>query len=263
MSRYDCLKPIPVSPWRWVALVAVSAGFFHEQLHGWTGGPLWRTQVEGHISSIGPGASVFDASRMLQLILVWYGLAQLSELQREIAAHDRVTRWVVLIALLAGFRLTARVDHNLWLSAAVSMGLTAASAVAYLRIRHEIVDGRASGWIGVPFSLWLGWSSIVAAASLLAAAGVSNPAPAVTVIAFIAGIAMYLGLQLRDFVLPGFVAWAVVKMCATGRLAPPVETSALLAGGLCAVVAIVIAATRFSRSPQAASPSPSRRSPRA
>jgi len=263
MSRYDCMRPIPVSPWRWVALGAVIAGFFHERLHGWTAGPLWQTQVEGHISSIGPGASVLDASRLMQLMLVWYGLAQLSELQRGNAAHDRVSRWVVLIALLAAVRLTTSVDHNLWLSAAVSIGLVAASAVAYLRIRLEIVDGRASGWIGVPFSLWLGWTSIVAAASLLAAAGVSNPAPAVTLIAFIAGAAMYLGLQLRDFVLPGFVAWAMVKMSATGRLAPPTETSALLAGGLCAVVAIVIAATRFSRSPQAASPSPSRRSPRA
>lgn len=257
MSRYDGLKAIPVSPWRWAALGAVTAGFLHEWLHGGSDGPSLHAQLEGQLSSIG------SAGRLVQLVLLWYGLAQLSELQREVAAHDRVSRWLILVTILSALRLAGRFEHSLWLAAAVSIALTAAAAVAYLRIRREISDGCASGWVGVPFSLLLGWSSIVTAADLLAAASVANPAPAVTLIAFVAGTGMYLGLQLRDFVLPGFVAWLLVKMCATGRLAGPIAMCALLAGALCSIVAIVVAATRFSRSRSAASPSPSPRSRRA
>ncbi len=120
----------------------------------------------------------------------------MARLQREIAAHDRMSRLVVLIAVLAG--VAASVEGDLGRSAAASLALTSAAAVAYLRIRREIIDDRVAGWVGVPFSLLLGWTSIVSAAWILAAAGVVNPAPAVTLIVFVAGTAMYLALHLRD-----------------------------------------------------------------
>jgi hypothetical protein len=255
MSRYDGLKAIPVSPWRWMALFAVIAELVYERVHAV--GPT----LGGHISSLGPGPSVLGAWTTVQLMLIWYGLVQLGELQRPIAAHDRMSRLVVLIAVLAG--VTASVGDDLWLSATGSLAVTTASAVAYLRIRREIFEEQVAGWVGVPFSLLLGWTSIVSAAWILAAAGVANPAPSVTLIVFVAGTAMYLALHLRDFVLPGFVAWLLITISATDRLAPPIGAAALLAGALCSIVAIVIAATRISRSRPVASPSPSPRFPRA
>jgi hypothetical protein len=258
LSRYERVKAIPAAPWRWMALGAVVAAFVHDRLGARSG--AWA--IEGHVSSIGPAPSAFVTWTVIQVVLIGYCLAQLFEEQRPVAIHDRLSRLVVVVALLSSVRLTMMVQGNPWITTAVSISIAVASAVAYLRIRHEIVAHRASGWIGLPFSLLLGWTTLIAGASLdaaIRAAGYPSLAAAVTIVVLAAG-ALYLGLQFRDFVLPAGVAWLLISICASNRLAAPLATGVLLAGSLCAIVGIMIAATRFSRSPQAASPSPSRRS---
>jgi len=266
VARHALVRAVPVPHWRYAALVALVAGFAHDLVHGRIGAPALAAQLDDQASALVPPASGFVAWSVIQVVMIGYGLAQLGEGQRRVAAYDRVSRIIVLIAALSSLRLSMLMQGELWITAAVSVSIAVAAAVAYLRVHREIVAERASAWVGVPFSLLLGWTTMLAISALdatITRAGCPSPAPAVMLLAVAAVGVIYLGLHLRDFVLPALVAWLVTAICATNLLPPMVGTGALLAGALCAIVAIVIAATRFSPTRPVASPSPSQRSRRA
>lgn len=254
------LTNAPIPPWRWAALLAVVLSFAHGRLHQRIGGISLGTLLEFSGSSLVPVPSAFGLWTLIHLILFGYALAQLGENQRRVAAYDQLSKLVVLACVIASLQLSLLQLGDVSVTAAMASVLAVIACVAYARIHREIAADRASAWIGIPFSLLLGWSGLIAIAALdgaITTAGCPSVAPAVTLLAVAGGTAIYFGLEHRDFVLPGLVAWMLTAICAANRVAPVIASSALVVGAVCAAAAILIASTRVA-SPQDARHDPRR-----
>jgi hypothetical protein len=198
-----------------------------------------------------PVSSAFSLWTVIHVILFGYAVAQLGENQRRVVAYDQISKLVVLACVISSLQLSLLQLGDVSVIAAVSSVLAVVACVAYVRIHREVVADRVSPWVGIPFALLLGWSGLIAMASVdgaIMTAGCPSVVPTVTLLALGGGTSVYLGLEHRDFVLPGVLAWMLTAICAANRVAPVIATSALLVGGVCALAAILIAATRTAPS---------------
>lgn len=234
--------PKPVSPWRWFALLAVVVAFAHDRLPARLDGSL-EARLLRTGSTLVPVHSTFVAWRLILLLLLGYAVFQLAKGQRTVAVHDLVSKHVVVASLLASLLLVSPPSiGTTMVPLATALAIIAASA--YVRVQSAVVVRRVPSWLGVPFALLLGFTMIVALAAI-AAAGL--PTSIIIVVASAVCIAtIWSGLHFGEPALPGFVAWIFTSICAENRSEVGVVSAALLGGGACAAVAILIAATRLA-----------------
>lgn len=236
-----------VPMWRWGSLGAVIVALAYERIHHRAGEPGVIDAIAG--SRLAPVDAVLASWAMILLGLLTYAVFQLAESQRRASVYDRASR---PLALACGLAIAQLVALQAGAGIGVVAGLAGASAgialLAYRRVQAEIEAGRASPWVGAPFSVLLGYTGCVAIAALdvaLLRAGVTSTVPAIALLVAAGAAAVHLGLSRRDALLPAFAAWSLTSI---GAARPPaiIATSSLLAGALCGAVAIVIAATQLT-----------------
>jgi hypothetical protein len=244
--RHAMVSSAEIPAWRWGALLAIFIAIAHDRVHRQAGEVGLAELLAG--TRLAPSAGVLEAWSLILFAVLAYAVFQLGEEQRRLSVYDRASRPLVLVCALVSARLAVLQQGGGLVAATAFAAATAlAAGVAYHRVYAEIAEGRARGWIGVPFSLLLAYTAGTAAAGLDAVivdAGQPSTATAVTLIAAAGLGAIYLGLTRRDVFLPGFVAWMLTSICAA-RPPAVIATSALIAGALAAIAAIVIAAAQL------------------
>lgn len=235
-----------IPAWRWGALLAIFIAIAHDRVHRQSGEVGLAELLVG--TRLAPSAGVLEAWSLILFAILAYAVFQLGEEQRRLSVYDRASRPLALVCALVSVRL-AVLDQGDGLAAATAFAVATALAagVAYHRVYAEIAEDRARAWIGVPFSLLLAYTAGMAGVALDAVVVGAGEPSAATAVALItaAGIgSIYLGFTRRDVVLPGFVAWMLTSICAA-RPPAVIATSALIAGALAAIAAIVIAAAQL------------------
>ncbi|MDB4961550.1 MAG: hypothetical protein JWP01_1549 [Myxococcales bacterium] len=231
-------------------MLTMIASIVHDLVHRAFGRDTLADILATDGGAIGSAISSSGAWLMIQFMVFVYARAQVGQIQRENPAYDRVTRLLVAASTLSVLRLLAVSSHDLGLLAMQSLAIAIVLAVVVIRLRHEVLARRASTLLALPFSLLLGWSLLTAIATLTAAVtavGGPGTATAVLLIVITAALVIYLGLELRDCVLPGLVGW-LLTACAV-HADVPVTTAALIAAAVCAVTAIVVAGARLAVDP--------------
>ena len=257
--KHAMVAPAAIPAWRWGALVAVFVAIAHDKIHRQAGEIGLAELLAG--TRLAPSAGVLQAWSLILFALLAYAVFQLGEDQRRLSIYDRASRPITLVCALASAQLAA-LQHGSGLAAATALAAASALAagVGYHRVQGEIAAGRATPWLGVPFSLLLAYTGAAALAlldAMLVRAGGTSMAAAIAPIAAAGVASIYIGLRRRDAVLPGFAAWILVSICAA-RPPAAIATSALIAGALSATAAIVITAAQL----EARSARPAQRSRR-
>jgi len=239
------VKVAEVPTWRWLSLAAIAAAIGHLYLNSLHSGSTLGQLLTARSAGIAPPLPL--AAGVL-VALLGYAVFQHAESQRFIRVYDRVSRHLVAIAVLWSAQLVAA-EHSLELATATICLLSVLAISAYLRVHGEIAANRAPRWIGLPFALLVGYSSFVAVGALdasIAAAGCPSVAPTIAMLVALAAITIGSSLRASDPALPTLIAWLVTSVPAAHRSVVNVEGTALIAGALCAAVAVLIVATRFA-----------------
>jgi hypothetical protein len=244
--RHAMVSSAEIPAWRWGALLATFIAIAHDKVHRQAGEIGLAELLAG--ARLAPSAGVLEVWSLILFAILAYAVLQLGEEQRRLSVYDRASRPLALVCVLVSARLAVlEQGGGLAGATAFTVATALAAGAAYHRVHAEIAEGRARGWIGVPFSLLLAYTAGTAGAALDAAIVGAGEPSAVTAVALIAAAglgAIYLGLTRRDVVLPGFVAWMLTSICAA-RPPAVIATSALIAGALAAMAAIVIAAAQL------------------
>lgn len=271
VARREVVGPIPVPAGRWAAVLAVVAGLAHAAVHARLGGPTLEALLGAHASPLLPAHALFASSGLVQVSVLAFALVGLVASQRTVAVYDRIAGLVVLASIVASLALATLGLGELWITASLAAALAVVAGAAYLRVQREVVAGRAPAICALPLSILLGWTGVVALASLdagITATGSSSLAPSLGLVAIAGAVAVYLGLRFGDGALPGFVAWLVATIAVGDHAPAPVASAALFVGAVAAAAALVIiVATRAANASPATSAGPLRpvvaRAPRA
>jgi len=242
VGLFKLAAPKPVSPWRWFALLAVVVAFAHDRLPARLDGSLEARLLRAG-SALVPVHATFGAWRLILLILLGFAVFQLAKGQRNVDVHDRVSKHVVVASLLASLLLVSPPSIGT-MTASLATALAIIAASAYVRVQSAVGVRRVPSWLGVPFALLLGFTMIVALAAI-AAAGLPTSI-LIVMVGAVCIATIWSGLHFGEPALPGFVAWIFTSICAENRSELGVASVALLGGGACAAVAILIAATRVA-----------------
>jgi hypothetical protein len=244
--KHAMVSSAEIPAWRWGVLLAAFIAIAHDKVHREAGEIGLADLLAG--TRLAPSSGVLQAWSLILFALLAYAVFQLGEAQRRLSVYDRASRPLALVYALVSARLAVlQQDGGLATATALAVATALAAGLAYHRVHAEIMEGRARGWIGVPFSLLLAYTAGTAGAALDALIVGAGEPSAITAVALIAAVgvgAIYLGLTRRDVVLPGFAAWMLTSICAA-RPPAVIATSALIAGALAAVAAIVIAAAQL------------------
>ncbi|MEJ7603126.1 MAG: hypothetical protein WKG01_34885 [Kofleriaceae bacterium] len=245
VRRPDPIKVAEVPTWRRLSLVAVIAALIHAQLY-----PIGE-QLAAR------GAVIVPATlRVVVLLgLLGYAIYQNAASQRFVQIYDRVSRHLVVIAVLASMQLLTA-QRSLYLATATDVVLAIVAGAAYLRIHA----GSHSRWIGLPFAVLAGYASFVAVGGLdasIALAGCPSIAPTIALLLGLGMITMALSLRASDPALPALVGWLATTIVAADHAVTNVQGAALLAAGSCVATAGLIVMTRVVAR---AIPEPHRRS---
>ncbi|MEO8699272.1 MAG: hypothetical protein ABI867_04485 [Kofleriaceae bacterium] len=232
---------IPV--WRWFALLAIVAVFAADN--------LVDSSLEAQLTAAGgalvPVHSAFAAWTVILVALGGYGVVQLVEDQRRVAAYDRASHLVVLACALLGTQL-AIAGANPIATGVTALVIAVVSATAYVKVQRAILSNREPqppSWIGLPLALLTGFTTVVAIVAIQSAIPHAGNATAIALVITATVVVVALAIELRDATLPGFTAWLFVSICAATDGNAALATSTLLAGGACAAIAIFLAATRL------------------
>jgi hypothetical protein len=147
--------------------------------------------------------------------------------------------WLSLVALASTALLAFALGRaHVAIAPLLGIAASAISLVMYLRAHAR----QASRWLLAPFALCLAWSALLVPGQLVGAGWIASAAVPLAAIAVVAG---YIGLRLRDPVLPGAVAWLAFAAHPDRLLA--------VAAVICAFASLL---ANLARSASSSSPSP-------
>lgn len=195
---------------------------------------------------ITPAGYAFAIWSVIYLGLAAFAVYQALPAQRTNQRIAAITPLFWLSCVLNVLWLVTWHYEVLWLNVLIMLGLLASLIAIYIRLR----PGRARAslvehWVvDVPFSIYLGWitvATIVNITVVLYAAGWSGSGIGADVWAAVllgvgALIAAYIGLRNNDAAYPAVIVWAFLAVAQKHANVQLVQTAALLAAGVAAVV---------------------------
>lgn len=165
-----------------------------------------------------PAPYTFSIWGLIYLSFIIYSIFQLLPSQQYYSVYDRIGVFFILINLLC----------SVWLYLYLSDNITAAlitiyihlliGAIAFVKMKRAYLYENYSGWILVPFSLFLGWICVAAIANTvvyLEYTGFNgnffDKNMWVMILIGLAGfIGVVLGLTQRNFMIPLVISWACI-----------------------------------------------------
>jgi hypothetical protein len=239
--------------WRWIATLAIFGNIF---LNFYSNKYPFQGQTMGQVSAkyptlLTPAGYAFSIWGLIFLGLAVYALWQLLPAQQKIALPDALAKPLALANVATGAWVVLFAYEMILPSVGVMLVILGTLMVVYGRLRRRIFAGAAPTWVGVPFSLYLGWISVASVINItigLRQAGWQTADGAsVTLTLGLLFVVVTLGLIMsrvfRDMVFPLVVAWALVAIWVVRLREVPELGWAALAGA----VVVAIGGIAFSR----------------
>ena len=239
--------------WRWVTALAIFGNIFlnyYANTHPFAGQTMKQVSAK-YPTLLTPAGYAFSIWGLIFLSLAIYAVWQLLPSQQKISLPDALAKPLTLASVATGSWVVLFAYEQILPSVGVMLLTLGSLAVVYGRVRRRIFAGAAPAWVGVPFSLYLGWISVASVINITiglrqggwqTADGLS-----VTLTLVLIFVVVVLGLLMsrifRDLVFPLVVAWALAWLwVARLREVPELGWAALLGA-----VVVVIGGGIFSR----------------
>ena len=243
--------------WRWLALAAVLGMVF---LNYYANTRPFNGQTMGHVSAkyptwLTPAGPAFAIWGLIFLSLVAYAGWQLLPAQRRLSFPDAVARPLVAACAAASAWVVLFAYEMILPSVGVMFLLLCCLVVAYGRARRRIFADAAPQWVGVPFSLFLGWISVASVINFII--GLRHlgwqPSEGLSVVltlslyAVVVGLGLIISRVFRDMVFPLVIAWALAWVWVARMREVPELAWAALAGSVVVTVFGVVLARKGGR----------------
>jgi hypothetical protein len=206
--------------WRWLTFVAVLANVAFNYLAPRL--PLGAGTIADvsarYTSLFTPAGYAFSIWGLIHAATLVYALHQLLPSQRHADAHDRLSRPLVALNVLAMAWIVVFRFELIALSVAVIAAMLAISAILFLRTRAAIVHHELGRLVLLPATLWFGWLSVatIANASLwvveIGWPEAAQPEWALAMIAIATLLGAGIGYRYRNWIYPLVIAWAAVAI---------------------------------------------------
>ena len=208
--------------WRWLAAAAIVGNVgivYYANVHSFAGHTLGMVSAKYPIL-LEPAGYAFSIEGFIFLTLMVYAVWQLLPAQQKMLLPDALAQ-PLTFACIATAAWTVLVTHELILSSMGMMLLILSSLiVTYSRVRRRIFSGAAPVLVGVPFSLYLSWVSVVAVINItiglrqfgLQTAEGASVALTMGLILGMVALGLLMSRAFRDLVFPVVVAWALVAV---------------------------------------------------
>ncbi|WP_310395840.1 hypothetical protein [Hymenobacter sp.] len=238
--------------WRWVAALAVFGNIF---LNYYANTRPFNGQTMGQVSAkyptlLTPAPYAFSIWGLIFLGLAAYAVWQLLPAQHRLSLPDAAAKPLALASVATGAWVVLFAYELILPSVAVMLLILAGLVTAYGRVRRRLAAGAEPGWVGVPFSLYLGWISV--ATVINATIGLRElgweaseevaVVLALALLVVVVTLALVVARAFGDVVFPLVVAWALVAIWMVRLREVPALGWAALAGATVAAIAGVLLA---------------------
>ena len=237
--------------WRWMTAIAIFGNIF---LNYYSNTRPFNGQTMGQVSAkyptlLTPAGYAFSIWGLIFLGLAVYAVWQLLPAQSKLSLPNALAKPLTLANIATAGWVMLFAHEQILPSVGVMVLILALLTVVYGRARRRIFAGAAPAWVGVPFSLFLGWISVASVINITiglrelgwqTADGLSVTLT-LGLLAVIVALGLLISRVFRDMVFPWVLAWALVAIWVV-RLREVSELGwAALAGAvLVAVLGIVL-----------------------
>ncbi len=243
--------------WRWLTALAI---FGNIALNYYSNTQPFAGQTMGEVSAkyptlLTPAGYAFSIWGLIFLGLVVYAVWQLLPVARNLSLPDALAKPLTLASVATAAWVVLFAYEQIIPSVGVMLLILGSLIVVYGRARRRIFMDAAPAWVGVPFSLYLGWISVASAINItigLREMGwqtADNLSVTLTLglLFVIVALSLIMSRAFRDMVFPLVVAWALVAIWVV-RLREVAELGwAALAGAVVGVVLGVVLSRRGGR----------------
>ncbi|HWA13202.1 MAG TPA: hypothetical protein VHA15_08920 [Burkholderiales bacterium] len=206
--------------WRWLALAVVAANVAFNYLT--QGLPLGEGSIEAvsarYDSLFTPAGYAFAIWGLIHAATIAYVVHQLLPSQRNADAHDRLSRPLIVLNVLAMAWIAVFRFGMITVSVLVIIAMLGTSVLYFVRAREAAVRRELSRWTVLPATLWFAWLSVavIANASLWAVAmdwtGGIQVEWTLAMIAIATLLGIGVGYRYSSWIYPLVIAWAGVAI---------------------------------------------------
>ncbi|WP_210519132.1 hypothetical protein [Hymenobacter terricola] len=235
--------------WRWLTALAIFGNIFlnyYANTHPFAGQTMGVVSAK-YPTLLTPAGYAFSIWGLIFLGLAVYAVWQLLPAQQRKSLPDAVAKPLTLASIATGTWVVLFAYELLLPSVGVMLLLLGCLIATYGRVRRRIFAEAAPTWVGVPFSLYLGWISVASVINFTiglqqgwqTAEGVSIILT-LGLIAIVVALALIISRVFRDMVFPLVVAWALVAVWMARLSAVPELGWAALAGATVAAIGGIV-----------------------
>ena len=239
--------------WRWLAAVAIVGNVglnYYGKAHPFAGQTLGMVLAK-YPTLLMPADYAFSIGGFILLALLVYAVWQLLPAQQKLPLPDALAKPLTLASIATGVWTVLLVYELILPSVGVMLLILGSLVVTYSRVRRRIFIGTAPVLAGVPFSLYLGWVSVVAVINITIglrqlgwqATEAASVALTMGLIFGVVVLGLLMSCVFRDLVFPLVVAWTLVAVWVV-RLR---EVSELGWAALIGAAVVALAGIGFSR----------------
>lgn len=245
------------SVWRWLMALAVCGTIFLVQQSAVRpfSGQLMGKILAKYPTLLTPASYAFGIWALIFIALAVYTAWQLLPASQRFAVPDAVAKPLLLASVAVGIKVVLLGHDSVLLSLGLTLLTLGSVAVAYGRVRQQVFAKDVPAVVGVPFSLFLGWSSVAAVLNLTVALQQlgwqadegTSISLTVLLLMFLVGLALTVSRLFRDMVFPLVVAWALAAVWVARLNATPALGWAALAFAAVAAIGGLLQAWLGSR----------------
>ncbi|MBF9236439.1 hypothetical protein I2I05_03430 [Hymenobacter sp. BT683] len=243
--------------WRWLTAFAIAGNIFlnyYSNTHPFAGQTMGEVSAQ-YPTLLTPAGYAFSIWGVIFLGLVAYAVWQLLPVARQLSLPDAVAKPLTVASVATGGWVVLFAYEMILPSVGVMLLILGSLIMAYGRVRRRIFVGAAPVWVGVPFSLYLGWISVASVINITiglrelgwqTAQGASVTL-ALGLLLVIVALALLISRAFRDMVFPLVIAWALVAIWVV-RLREVAELGwAAMAGAVVAAVLGIVMSRQGGR----------------
>ena len=243
--------------WRWLAALAIGGNIFinyYANTHPFAGQTMGAVSAK-YPTLLTPAGPAFAIWGLIFLALAVYGAWQLLPAQKDLSLPDAVARPLALANVATAAWVVLFAYELILPSAGVMLLILGSLMVGYGRAKRRIIADSAPAWVGVPFSLYLGWISVAAVINFTIALRQLGWRPSeglavvLTLVLLLAvvSLALIVSRAFHDMVFPLVVAWALAWLWVARMRETPELGWAALSGAVVVIVLGVVLARQGSR----------------
>ncbi|MXV14575.1 hypothetical protein [Hufsiella ginkgonis] len=204
-----------------------------------------------------PAGYVFAIWGIIYLSFIIYGIVQLRRANREVAYFDSLGVPLLLVNVLGSAWIVVFTQGCMALSVVIIVATLLLGLRQFL-LANASVNGGASRWLLVPFSLFFGWISVAVIANitvLLVSVGWSGFGLAAStwvtaLIAVAAVLGGVIGANFKNFIYPAVISWALTGIGYARRADfPEVAKIACIWAGILALMVVALLVRSFKHTP--------------